>query len=126
MALGKTPTTMVSNQTIIAGGTYTSPSSLDLSGAISLEVSFKGTFNASTNAGARVEMFSDPTSANSSFTVGANDDPLDSMDISQAAGYTKSKPAQFKCSSKYVKFKVTNLGNQSLTAVYVYATPQTQ
>jgi len=125
MALSKTPTTMVSNQTIAAGSTYTSPSSLDLSGAISLEVSFKGTFNASTNAGARVEMFSDPTSANSGFSVGVNDEPIDAMDISHVSG-TKSKPAQFKACSKYVKFKVTNLGNQSLTAVYVYALPQTQ
>ena len=73
MALGKTPTTLVSNQTITAGGTYVSPSSLDLSGAISLEIGFKGTFDASTNAGARVEIFSDITGANSSFTVGTND-----------------------------------------------------
>lgn len=125
MALGKTPTTMVSNQTIAAGQSYISPASLDLSGAISLEVSFKGTFNASTNAGARVEMFSDPTSANASFTVGTLDEPIDAMDILKVSG-TKSKPAQFKCCSKYVKFKVTNLGNQSLTAVSVYALPQTQ
>lgn len=126
MALDKIPTTMISNVTIVAGGNYISPSSLELSGAISLEVSFKGTFNASTNGGAKVEMFSDPTSANSSFTVGTYDEPLDAMDVAVSAGNTKSKPAQFKCSSKYVKFKVTNLGNQILTGVYVYALPQTQ
>lgn len=126
MALGKIPVTMVSNQTIIAGGNYISPTSLDLSGAISLEVSFKGAFNSSTNGGAKVEMFSDPSSADQEFVVGAHDEPIDAMDIASAAGYTKSKPAQFKCSSKYVKFKVINLGNQSLTGVYVYALPQTQ
>lgn len=125
MALGKTPTTLVSNQTITASGTYVSPSSLDLSGAISLEIGFKGTFDASTNAGARVEIFSDVTGANSSFTVGTNDDPVDAMDVSHVSG-TKAKAAQFRCCSKYIKAKVTNLGNKSMTGVYVYAIPQTQ
>lgn len=126
MVLSKTPTTMISNQTIIAGGSYTSPASLDLSGAISLEVSFVGTFNAAATAGAKVEMFSDPTSANSNFSVGSKDEPIDAMDIAAAAGYSKSKPAEFKCCSRYVKFKVTNPGTQSITGVYVYALPQTQ
>ena len=125
MALGKTPTTLVSNQTITAGGTYVSPSSLDLSGAISLEIGFKGTFDASTNAGARVEIFSDVTGANSFFTVGTNDDPVDAMDVSYVSG-TKAKAAQFICCSKYIKVKVTNLGSKSMTSVYVYAIPQTQ
>lgn len=123
MALTKNAYILVSNQTIAASRTYISPSSLDLSGAINLEVVFKGTFNSSSSAGAKVEMFSDPT--NSSFTVGTNDEPIDSMDISKVTG-AKSKPAQFKCSSRYVKFKVTNLGNQSITGCYVYAVTQTQ
>lgn len=126
MVLHKTTTTVISNQTIIAGGTYTSTASLDLSGAINLEVSFVGTFNASANAGAKVEMFSDPTGADSNFTVGSKDDPIDAMDVAHAAGYTKSKPAEFKCSSVYVKFKVTNLSTQPITGVYVYAKIQAQ
>ncbi|MEN6293569.1 MAG: hypothetical protein ABFD07_16340 [Methanobacterium sp.] len=126
MVLSKTPTTMISNQTIIAGGSYTSPNSLDLSGAINLEVSFVGIFNAATNAGAKVEMFSDVTGSNSSFTVGSHDDPIDAMDVAVAAGFSKGKPAEFKCCSRYVKFKVTNLGTQSITGVYVYAIIQAQ
>lgn len=123
MVLTKNAYTTVSNQTIAAGASYTSPSSLDLSGVINLEVVFKGTFNSASSAGAKVEMFSDPT--NSSFTIGTNDEPIDAMDISKVTG-AKSKPAQFKCSSRYVKFKVTNLGNQSITGCYVYAVIQTQ
>lgn len=125
MVLTKNTYTLISNQTITTGtsGYYISPSSLDLSGAINLEVIFKGTFNSSSAAGAKVEMFSDPS--NSAFTVGSNDEPIDSMDVSKVSG-TKSKPAQFKCSSRYVKFKVTNLGAYSITGCYVYAVVQTQ
>lgn len=126
MALSKTVTTMISNQTIPANGSIVSTNSIDLSAAIDFEIGSIMKFNSSSNAGARVELYSDPSGANVNFSVGVNDEPLDAFDVSLKAGYTKSKSEQMKRCSKYAKVKVVNLGNQSITGVYIRAIIQTQ
>lgn len=127
MAISKTPTTLVSNQTIVASGSYSSTVLIDLSGAIDFFIGYSMAFNASSVAGARIELFADPTGANASYTIGAYDDAMDSYDIAVDAGHTAKGGAQFNRSAKYVTVKVTNLSSsQSITACYVYGIVQAQ
>lgn len=126
MALAKTPTTLLSNVTVSAAGTQTSTSSLDLSSAISLAIGFTMTFNASATSGARIEVFADPTGANTSFSVGSYDDLIDSWDIPVDAGHTVNGAVQLNHSAKYVKVRLKNLdAGYTITAAYLYGIVQT-
>ena len=127
MALTKTPTTLVNNQTIAANSTYSSTVVIDLSGAIDFYIGYSMSFNASSIAGAKIELFADPTGANASYTISAYDDAVDSYDIAVDAGHTAKGGAPFNRSAKYATVKVTNLSTtQSITACYVYGIVQAQ
>ena len=126
MALSKTVTALVSNQTCPASSSIVSSVSVDLAEAIDLEITSTMTFSSSTNAGARVELYSDPTGANASFSIGARDEPLDAFDVQNAAGYTKNKAEQMKRCSRYAKVKVVNQGNQAITGITIRAIVQKQ
>jgi hypothetical protein len=126
MAITKTPTTLVSNQTVSAGGTYTS-GTIDLTSCIDFAIGYTMAFAGSAALGARVEIFADPTGANSGFSVGTYDDHVDSYDIAVDAGHTVNGLAQFNRSAKYIKIRLTNLsGSVSITGVYLYAIVQAQ
>lgn len=126
MALGKTPTALLSSATVTGNGSTASPNSLDLSGAIDLAVGFSMTFNSSATAGARIELYADPTGSNSAFSIGSNDQPIDSWVVTGSAGNTVNGAVPMNRSGKYVKVKVVNLSAYSITGVSIYGIVQAQ
>jgi len=114
---------MIDNQTIVGSGNNVSIASIDLSGVIDLSIDFVITFNAATNNGARIEMYSSPIDPE--FTIGSIDDPCDVGIVNNISG-TKKGSFKFQHSPKYAKFKVVNLGNLAITACSIWATPQKQ
>lgn len=127
MAITKTPTTLVNNQTIAAGSSYTSTVILDLAGAIDFSLGYKMSFNASSPSGATIYLFADPTGANASFAPGSYDDPADSIDVAVDAGHTVNGLGQISRSGRYVTVKVVNNSSgYSITGVSVYGIVQAQ
>lgn len=126
MALSKTPSTLISNQTVTAGNSVSAASSLDLSAAIDFSIGFSLTFGAATTGAARIELYGDPTGANSAFAIGSYDNPVDSYDIPLSASHTVSGVIPFNRSAKYVKARLVNTSNQSITGAYLYGIVQGQ
>lgn len=126
MALVKTPTTLLNSVTVAASGVQDSAASLDLSAALKLNIGYTLTFNASATAGARIELYTDPTGANSSFSIGTYDDLIDSWDIAVDAGHAVNGSVRMDDSAKYVKVRLRNLDTgQTITGASLYGTIQT-
>lgn len=127
MALAKTATTLINSVTVAASGVQDSAASLDLSAAIDLAIGYTMTFNASAGTyGARIELFADPTGANSSFSIGTYDDCVDSWDIPGDAGHTVNGLVPMMKCGKYVKARIVNLStSQTITAATLTGIVQT-
>lgn len=126
MALTKTPTTLFDNITI-SGNTYTSTSaSIDLTDAVDLCIGYTLTFDAGADVGATIYLFADPSFSNSSFVVGSYDYPVDSWPVngSSKAGHTISGNARMDHSAKFVKVRLYNHDNVSITNCSVWIAPQ--
>ena len=126
MALTKSRQVLISNATIASGSSLVSSGSVDLSGAIDFGIGYTMAFNASATGDARIELYADPSGANSAFSVGSYDDYVDAWDILKDPGHTVNGFCQFNRAPKYAKVKVINTTGQSLTGVYIYAIVQAQ
>lgn len=127
MAITKTPTTLINNVTVAAGGSSDSTNSLDLSAAIDFSIGYSLAFNASAGTnGARIELYGDPTAANSSFSIGSYDDVIDSWDIAGDAGHTVNGVIPMQKCGKYVKVRIVNLSSSyTITGCSLYGIVQT-
>lgn len=126
MALSKTPTKVIDNQTIPFSNKVDQATGTDLSSAINLVVGYTMTFHASAASGARIDLYADPAGASASFTIGAYDNPLDSGDIAVSAGHTVWGSFQMNWGAKFVKVRIVNLStSQSITAASAWVTVQT-
>lgn len=125
MALTKTVTKVIDNQTIALSSSYTS-TGVDLSNAVDFAVGYQLTFNASCTLGARIDLFADPDGDSISFTVGTYDDAVDSADIDKDAGHQVNGVVQLNRSAKYVKVRIVNLDTaQSITGASAWTFVQT-
>lgn len=126
MALSKTVTKVIDNQTISAYSYISQATGTDLSSAINLVVSFTVTFNASANSGARIEIYADPAGASAAFTVGTYDVAMDSGDVAISKGHTVSGSFQMNWGAKFIKVRMINLDTgYSITVASAWVTVQT-
>lgn len=125
MAITKSATKIIDNQTAAASGSVDS-SGIDLSNAIDLAIGFEVTFNASATDGARIELYGDFSGASASFIIGANQKPTDEYDVAVSAGNTVSGVIPMIRSPKYAKIRVVNEdGSYSITGISVWSQIQT-
>ncbi len=125
MAITKSATKIIDNQTAAASGSVDS-SGIDMSNAIDLAIGFELTFNASATDGARIELYGDSSGASASFTIGANQEPTDEYDVAVSAGNTVSGVIPMIRSPKYAKVRVVNEdGSYSITGISVWSQIQT-
>lgn len=125
MAITKSATKIIDNQTVAASGSVDSDG-FDLSNAIDLAIGFEMTFNASATEGARIELYGDPDGASSSFTIGTNQEATDEYDVAVSAGATISGVIPMIRSMKYAKIRVVNEDSSySITAISVWSQIQT-
>jgi hypothetical protein len=126
MALSKTPTRVIDNQTIGNNNKVDQATGTDLTAAINLKVGYSMTFNASATAGAKVELYADPADASASFSIGTYDVPIDAEDIARSVGHTVNGSVQMNWSAKFVKVRLVNLDpTYSITAASAWITVQT-
>lgn len=125
MALGKTPTNLISSVTVAASAVATSANGVDLSTAVDFIVGFTLTFHGSATQGARIDLFADPAGASVSFAIGSYDLAIDSGDIAVNAGHIVSGSFQMQRAAKFIKVRLVNLDTaQSITAASVWVTVQ--
>ena len=126
MALTKSVTSLISNVTIVAGGSVVSDDSIDLSEAVDFGIGVKATPNGSATACVTVELIADPRSIDPTFPVNDYFTPVDAGDLDLYAGHVCQGFFPMNRSAKYVKVRVKNNdATYSVTAVSVYALVQT-
>lgn len=126
MALTKTASNVINNQTIAASSSATQATGTDLTSAINFKVGYTMTFNASATYGARIEVYADPQDAAASFSIGTYDNPIDAEDILVSKGHTVSGSFQMNWAAKYVKVRIVNVDTfYSITAASAWVTVQT-
>lgn len=123
MAITKTATTVFSNQTVSGYSSTTGSSSIDLTTAIDFAIGYTLTFPAS-GSGARIDVYADPTGANSGFSVGTYDDPIDSYTITHDNSHTVNGMIPMNKAAKYVKIKLANLSSSNITGATLTAIVQ--
>lgn len=124
MTLSKTPTLIISNQTVAASGVSDS-TGVDLSQTVDFGIGYQLTFNGSATLGARIDLFADPTGASVTFTIGAHADPCDAGDIALDAGSQVQGFFQMQRAAKYIKARIVNLDTaQSITAASLWSIVQ--
>lgn len=125
MAITKSATNIIDNQTAAASGSVES-TGIDLSNAIDLAIGFELTFDASATGGARIELYADPEGASATFTIGANQEPTDEHDVPVSTGNTIEGVVPMVRSPKYCKIRVVNRdADYSITGISVWAQVQT-
>lgn|GEM_PF-858237 len=124
MALSKTVTAIISNQTISAASS--SPSTgIDLSGSVDFGIGYQLTFSGTATLGARIDLYADPGGNSITFTVGTHADPCDAGDVALDAGSQVQGFFQMQRAAKYVKAVIVNLDTgQSITAASLWAIVQ--
>lgn len=126
MAIATTPTTLINNVTVAASGNQDQATALDVGAGLRLDIGYTMTFNASAAAGARIELYGDPTGANASFSIGTYDNPIDSFEIPVSAGHTVNSVIRLEKAGKYVKARIVNLSSSySITGASLYGLLQT-
>lgn len=125
MALTKTVTSLISNETIAAGSSIVSTDSINLSEAVDFGIGVKATPNGSATSGVTVELIADPRSIDPNFAVNDYFTPVDAGDVDLYAGHVCQAFFPMNRSAKYVKVRIKNNdATYSVTAVYAYALVQ--
>ena len=128
MALVKTSTQLFDAITV-SGNTYSEKSEyIDLTDAVDLSVGYRLTFDpASTAYGVTIYMYSEPSGSDPDWSPGQYDNPADRCDIPgnlTSQGHTVASTYRMDHSGKYVKFRVFNHDDVSVTNMSVWAIVQ--
>jgi hypothetical protein len=125
MAITKSATNIIDNQAAAADGNVES-SGFGLSNAIDMAIGYEMTFDASATGDARLELYADPSGSSASFTIGANDVPVDEVDIRHSSGNTVRGLVSMVRSAMYCKVRVVNEDESySITGISVWTQIQT-
>lgn len=127
MAIGTTPTLLINNVAVTAGGVHDQETVLDVGAGLRLDIGYQMTFNAGAGtSGARIEIYGDPSGANSSFSIGTYDDLIDSFEIPGDAGHTVNGVVPVIKAGKYIKVRIVNLSSSyAITNAFISGLLQT-
>jgi len=125
MALVKSSTLLFDSITV-PGNSFSDRSAyVDLTDAVDLSVGYKFTFDAASTAyGVTIYMYSEPSGSDPDWTPGQYANPADRCDIPgdlTSQGHTVESTYRMDHSGKYVKFRVYNHDDVSVTGLSLWA-----
>lgn len=118
------PSTNILNNVIVATSGSQTSSGINLEGVAAFGIGFRFTFNASTAAGARIDIYGDPTGATTDFTIGAHARVIDSQSIplgSNAGQEVEGVLEFFKFANRVKAVLVNESSAQTITGASLWS-----